>query len=110
MGEIKNAVINGHTVYVELDERAFASGPSAVSAGRPGELALELSNELKDAIVGYFGILTQSFEALGEKQRPSKVTVEYGLKLSADAKFYVVNASGEASVKITAEWHPQAQE
>jgi hypothetical protein len=108
MGQIKQAVLNGQTVYVELGDRAFSSGPSAVSAGRPGEQALQLSNDLKDAIVGYFSALTESFAALEEKQRPGKVIVEFGLKLSADAKFYVVNAAGEAAVKITAEWVPKA--
>ena len=70
MGKIKKAVLNGHTVYVEVAELAFAAGPSAVGAGRPGEQALELSDELKDSIVGYFGAMTKSFTALEEELRP----------------------------------------
>lgn len=107
MGQIKKIVLNGRTVYVEVGERTFASGPSAVSAGSPGGEALELSAELNDTIVGYFSALTHSFAALQEGQRPAKVVVEFGLKLSADSKFYVVNAAGEAAVKISAEWAPK---
>src|SRR5271165_4028749 len=100
MGQIKQAVLNGQTVYIEVGDRIFGSGPSAVSAGRPGEQVLDLSADLKASIVGYFGGMTQSFEALEDKLRPAKVVVEFGLKLSGDAKFYVVNAAGEAAVKI----------
>jgi Trypsin-co-occurring domain 1 len=104
MGQIKQAMLNGKTVYVEVSDLEFDPGPQAVSAGRPGEQALDLSAELKESIVGYCGALTESFAGLETKRRPAKVVFEFGLKLSADAKFYFVNAAGEASIKVTAEW------
>src|SRR5690348_10756378 len=106
MGQIKKAVLNGQTVYVEIGELTVGGGPAVVSAGRPGQQPLELSASLKEAIVGYFGALAQSFEALESRRQPARVVVEFGLKLSGDAKFYVANVAADPGVKITAEWIP----
>ena len=43
-------------------------------------------------------------DAMPAAVKPHKVTAEFGLTLSGDAKFYVVNIAGNASLKISAEW------
>lgn len=103
MGQIKKAVLNGQAGCVELSDRAFGSGPLAVDAGRPGAEVLELL-----ANVRCFGALSQRFAALNKKLRLAKVGVECRLPRGGDAKFYGVNAAGEAGVKVTAGWAPQA--
>jgi NTP-dependent ternary system trypsin peptidase co-occuring protein len=68
---------------------------------------LDVSRGLREAIGSHFSSIADSFQSLAPGMRPEKVTVEFGLKLSGDAKFYVVNTKGEGSVTIKAEWLPK---
>lgn len=40
-----------------------------------------------------------------EKFRPQKATAEFGLTFTAKGSIYLVEASGEASIKISLEWN-----
>jgi Trypsin-co-occurring domain 1 len=65
---------------------------------------LRAAETLSTTIKAYCSSLVRVFEALEGTEKPRQFTAEFGLKLSSDCKFYVVNAAGEASLKITVQW------
>jgi len=48
--------------------------------------------------------LKKSFETLPTDLQPTKVSTEFGLKISLEGDIYLVKTSGEATIKISAEW------
>jgi hypothetical protein len=59
---------------------------------------------ISDTINAYFTSLIETFKALKTESAPDKITSEFGLKVSGEGNVYVVKASTEATLKITAEW------
>jgi hypothetical protein len=48
--------------------------------------------------------LKGSLDDLPKDMRPSKISTEFGLKISGEGGIFVVKTSAEASLTITAEW------
>ena len=42
---------------------------------------------------------------MARERRPSKATVEFGVSVSVEGNVYVVKGTGEATIKVTAEWN-----
>ena len=104
MSEILKIKIDNREIWMEASTEAAEDVPKRVSAEGVSGKALDVSEEMHEAIRAYCASLAQGFQDMPGEIKPKKIKVEFGLKLSADAKFYVVNAKGEASVGITAEW------
>ena len=86
---------DGEVVYVEATLQS-----SGVAATKESGLTF---NDLQDLI----RTLTQSVEAAVKTAKPSKVTVEFGVKVAAGtggAVKWVVDVKGEASLTIGLEW------
>jgi hypothetical protein len=45
-----------------------------------------------------------SLQELATAARPTKATIEFGLNISLEGNVYLVKSTGQASIKITAEW------
>ena len=104
MTQLVKIKLDDTEVWIEADESVAEKTPRLVSAEEAAEKALETAQNLHATIRAYCASLVQGFQALSPEQKPRKITAEFGLKLSGDSKFYVVNVAGEASLKITAQW------
>jgi len=96
------------TFYFEAADSAPVPGRSSAiveaSAEDVAERAVETADALTDSIRGFCARLVGSFDQLAQAARPARATVEFGLSVSAEGNVYVVKGSGEANIKITAEW------
>jgi hypothetical protein len=104
MKKLVKVKMNDTEIWMETGDIAAETGPQRVSRENAVEETLEAAKNLHASIRAYCTSLVQGFQAINSEQRPNKITAEFGLTLSADSKFYVVNIAGEASLKITAEW------
>ncbi len=105
MVELVKVKLNGTEVWMEPEVAATAEqAPQRVSRDALAEKALEAAETLSTTIKAYCSSLVRIFETLGGTEKPQQITAEFGLKLSSDCKFYVVNAGGEASLKVTVQW------
>lgn len=107
MGELLKVKLNGHEIWMETSGQNAEDVPIRVSTEEAGQKTLEISENLHETIAAHFKSVAESFLSLDAALRPEKVAVEFGLKLSGDLKFYVVNARADASVTIKADWAPK---
>lgn len=106
MGKLIKVKVDEREIWMEAEEIRAEEAPQMVSGEQMAGKALEAGESLHETIKGYCSSLVKAFESL-EGRRPNRITAEFGLKLSGDCKIYIVNAAGEASLKITAQWEMQ---
>jgi Trypsin-co-occurring domain 1 len=105
MGQLVRVRLNDTEVWMETETAAIGEqAPQRVSRDALAEEALKAAETLNTTIKAYCSSLVRVFETLQGTEKPQQITAEFGLKLSSDCKFYVVNAAGEASLKITVQW------
>lgn len=105
MGKLVRIKLGGTEVWMETANTATTQNtPQLVSSDKLAEEALKAAETLGASIKAYCSALVRTFETLEGTEKPHRITAEFGLTLSSDCKFYVINASGEASLKITAQW------
>ena len=107
MGQLVKVKLNDTDVWMETEEGAGRRGPRKVSREETAQEAFKIAENIHSTITGYCSSLVKAFEAVGETEKPHRITAEFGLRLSGDFKVYVVNAGSEASLKITAEWQTE---
>jgi hypothetical protein len=64
-------------------------------------ISFELFSKPISEICTFF---TKTMMRLPDEQRPTKFSTEFGFKTNLEGNIVMVKASGEASLKITAEW------
>jgi len=105
MGKLVKVRLNDIEVWMETaNPTTVQNAPQLVSNDKLAEETLNAAESLGASIKAYCSALVRTFEALEEVEKPQRITAEFGLKLSSDCKFYIINAAGEASLKITAQW------
>ena len=104
MGRLTVIKLAGNEVWAEVGGETTESAQRNFGTTTVGERVLDATASLNSAICAYCASLKQAFQSIQPDQRPNKVTASFGLKLSGDAKFYLVNAAAEASLTIEAEW------
>jgi hypothetical protein len=110
MSKLVKVNLNGREVWMEASDQNAERAPTQVSVQDAGQTSLEVSKNLHETIIAHFESVTKSFQSLSAALKPEKVTVEFGLKLSGDLKFYIVNAKADASVTIKADWAPKNED
>jgi|SRR5277367_651467 len=98
-------VSDGTTIYIEGAESAPVPGRSGIreaSAADAAETALDTGQQISESVKSFCAVIVKSMGEL--VTRPSKVTLEFGLSISLEGNVYVVKTTGDASIKITAEW------
>jgi Trypsin-co-occurring domain 1 len=104
---------DGITIYVESTESAALPGEPTIqeaSAADAAAKALETAQQLSDSVKMFCARVIGSLRELAPNRQPAKATVEFGLNISLEGNVYLVKSSGEASIKITAEWQLNAKE
>jgi hypothetical protein len=105
MGQLVKVSLSGTEVWMETETAAIAElAPQKVSRDMLAGDALKATDTLNASIKSCCLSLIRAFETLEGTEKPKQIGVEFGIKLSSDCKFYIVNASGEASLKITMQW------
>jgi hypothetical protein len=99
----------GATILVEFDDLR-QTGVRQVSRG-PGEISGKLAQKSARALDSAMGTIqgmahrvTETVREIKVAERPDKVSVEFGLKLDAEAGAYIAKASTEAGFKVTLTW------
>ncbi|MCX4632629.1 CU044_2847 family protein [Streptomyces sp. NBC_01443] len=99
---------SGGSVLVEVDD-----GPQAVvRVARPGGMVAEASETLERGLESVREAAHAVLSRVADLPRqPDKITLELGLKLSAEAGVFLAKTAGEGSLTLTMEWdkqHPDA--
>lgn len=92
---------DGGVVLVEVEEHE----DGIVRSARPGEVVATAAESLQaslDRIRPVAGALVGKLRDLAD--RPEEITVEFGIKWSAQAGVIVAQAASEANFKVTLRW------
>lgn len=95
-------------IVVEL---APARGVDDVS-NDPDKLLARSNEAIRRSMESINGVarrLVQTIKEIEYTDRPDKVEVKFGLKLTADANALVVNAGTEAHFEVTLSWDSKSQ-
>lgn len=95
---------DGIDVLVEADEPAY--GIQRVARGADG--IVESANRLQQALGAARATVAAAFEALSELDL-DELTVEFGVKLTAEAGALIAKTAGEGHLKVVAKWNKPGQ-
>jgi alkanesulfonate monooxygenase SsuD/methylene tetrahydromethanopterin reductase-like flavin-dependent oxidoreductase (luciferase family) len=79
-----------------------------VRASRPGEVVATAAESFQAALARFrpmASAMVTQFRELGE--RPQEISVEFGLKLTAEAGMVIAQTGGEANFKVSLVWRSQ---
>jgi len=94
---------DGSSIIIEVNEEDTED--SIVQAARPGEIAARASQTFEAALEKVrpaAGAVVSKLRSL--KDTPDEISVEFGLKLNAEAGAVVAAAGVEANYKVTLKW------
>jgi hypothetical protein len=102
---VKMDLANGGSVLVEAADAVAGPGGPVTRGGRAEALVTDAGATLESALdqLGPVvkGVVTKLREAA---DWPDEVTVEFSIKLSADANVIIARTAGEANFRITMHW------
>lgn len=90
---------DGGHVIIEVDDDAGG----VVKAGRAGEVVARATESLESALESVAPV-ARAVLAKVREAGPQQVTVEFGVKLSAQAGAVITRTSGECNFKVTLRW------
>ncbi len=96
----------GGSIKVEVDEAPAAlqaTGPITRSP-RPAELASAATETFEQALAGVAPAARSLVSKLRGTAEPSEITLEFNLKVSADAGVIVARTGGEANFRVLLTW------
>jgi hypothetical protein len=91
-------------VLVEVAE----AGDGVVRAARPGEVVATAAESFQAALARFrpmASAMVKQFRELSE--RPQEISVEFGLKLTAEAGMVIAQTGGEANFKVSLVWRSE---
>lgn len=105
MTQLIKVAVGDMEIWMEPDQTAATQvGINKVSAeGAATELA-HSADTISETVKAYCSNLIKGIKELPTGIIPKSVKAEFGIKLSAEGTIFVAKTSGEASLKITAEW------
>ncbi len=105
MANLIKVKFNGTEIWIESEgEAAKAGAPEKVSViGRVTEKIIPFE-EVSGTIRAYCTALVKTFKGLEPEHSPSRISAEFGLKVSGEGNIYVVKSTAECSLKIMVEW------
>ena len=93
---------NGETVLVEVQ----SDDDGVVRAARPGEVIATVGESLQaslDRLRPLAQALVEKFRGL--EHAPESISVEFGIKVTAEAKVVIAHAGSEANFKVQLQWN-----
>jgi len=100
---------DGGTILVAVDLPEGSVG----QVSSPGEMAIEKVEQsfdaVKDLIIRGCRPLTQAFKKLHQETQAVNAEVEFGINFSGKGNIYLVETSGQASLKVKVTWNLAAE-
>lgn len=96
---------DGGTILVAVDVPESAVAPVSLNAELPIERVERTFDSVKDLIVRGCRPLTQAFRQLHEETQAVNAEVEFGINFTAKGNIYLVESTGQASLKIKVSWN-----
>jgi hypothetical protein len=96
-------------ILVDLKRQGRGERDIALS---PEDIAQQSIEALHNAMHAIYGMSRHAFNTvnqLPESERPDAFKIEFSLKLTADAKAYVINAGSEGQINVCLEWSKKAK-
>src|SRR5262245_24664366 len=90
-------------IWVESTEVDFEGGLAPAGALETAEKNIE---KMLGVIKPFCDSLRNSVSSLGEN-RPNSYSAEFGLNFSGEGNIYFAKVSGEATIKVTANWREE---
>ena len=102
---VKMDLADGGSVFVEVDDAVADSGGPVTRGGRAEGLVTDAGATLESALDQLGPVVKGVVTRLRESADwPDEVTVEFSIKLSADANVIIARTAGEANFKISMHW------
>jgi Trypsin-co-occurring domain 1 len=96
---------NGETILVAVEVPEVSVGRVAA----PSDIAIEKVDRnfdtVRDLIIRGCRPITQAFRALQKESQPAFAEVEFGINFTAKGSVYVVESTGQASLKVKITWN-----
>ncbi len=100
---------DGTSILVEVDQPEPEGG--LVKTARPGEVVARASQTLEQAMEKIKPAAAAVIKKLrGLSDPPDEISVEFGIKLSAEAGAVVASAGVEANYTVTLKWEREKKE
>lgn len=100
MGNLIQLEYAGSKIWVESTEVEYGGGLAPAGAVETAEKNIE---KMLDIIKPFCESLRRSIISLGDN-KPNSYSAEFGLNFSAEGNIFFAKVSGEATVKVTANW------
>ena len=96
----------GGSIKVEVDEAPLPrpEAGQVTRSGRPAELASAATETFEQALAGVAPAARALVSKLRGAADPSEITLEFSLKVSADAGMVVARTGGEANFRVLLKW------
>ncbi len=95
----------GGSVRVEVDDAAGGrDGGPVTRSMQPREMASMATDTLEEALGGVGPASRAIVSRLRAAADPSEITIEFGIKVSADAGVVVARTGGEANFRVVLTW------
>ncbi|BAZ41645.1 hypothetical protein NIES4101_76120 [Calothrix sp. NIES-4101] len=96
---------DGKTILVAVEVPDMPIG----RVSSPGDIPIEKVDSsfgaVKDLIIRGCRPITQAFQALQKESQPAFAEVEFGVNFTAKGSVYVVESTGQASLKVKITWN-----
>lgn len=105
MSQLIKVTFGDMQVWMEPDQAAVTrEGIRKVSTEEVTTELAQAADTISGTVKAYCSNLIKGIKELPTGIIPKSVKAEFGIKLSAEGTIFVAKTSGEASLKITAEW------
>jgi hypothetical protein len=100
MGNLIQLEYGESKIWVESTEVGYEGGLAPAGAVEAAEKNIE---KMLDVIKPFCESLRNSISSLGDN-KPNSYSAEFGLNFSGEGNVFFAKVSGEATVKVTANW------
>ena len=105
MSHLIKVTLGDMQIWMEPDQTVVTEvGIRKVSADEAAAELAQVAESISGTVKAYCSNLIKGIKELPTGIIPKSVKAEFGIKLSAEGTIFVAKTSGEASLKVTAEW------
>ena len=101
---------DGGTILVAVDIPEASVGRVSTTGELPMEKVDRSFDAVKDLIIRGCRPITQAFKVLQKESQPVSAEVEFGINFTAKGSVYVVESTGQASLKVKITWNLPPEE
>ncbi|BAZ10915.1 hypothetical protein NIES4071_27390 [Calothrix sp. NIES-4071] len=96
---------DGSTILVAVEVPETSVGRVSAPGDAPIEKVDKSFSAVKDLIIHGCRPITQAFRALQRESQPVSAEVEFGINFTVKGSVYVVESTGQASLKVKITWN-----